>query len=317
VTFRLVEDPDGVGVLAERVATEINRPVAHVEKDFWVTEVLRGVNAAAAALGIEILFKGGTSLSKVYRLIERFSEDVDILVVLPPGTKGTHDRILKELVAGAEAATGLTAVVDPATATKGVKRSARFIYREGSDAGNAGLSEGVLLEIGTRDGALGAATAPVRSLIVEHAGDDVAEAAEADPVTVRVMAPWRTLVEKLILVHTAHSTEDQADAVRGARHYYDIHQLLTSAEVRSGIAEVGIAAIARDVCTYSRLAELPFNERPASGFHTSPAFTGGPHTDAARQEYLGRVVAQLLWPGKHHPSFDECVAAVQTYGDLL
>ncbi len=80
---RLVNDPDAVGVLAARVADEIGLPAEQVEKDFWVTEVLRGVTRSAGELGIEVVFKGGTSLSKAFRLIERFSEDVDVLVILP------------------------------------------------------------------------------------------------------------------------------------------------------------------------------------------------------------------------------------------
>ena len=52
-------------------------PHLQAEKDFWLTEVLRGTAAAAAEVGIQVVFKGGTSLSKAYGLIERFSEDVD------------------------------------------------------------------------------------------------------------------------------------------------------------------------------------------------------------------------------------------------
>ncbi|MGH8997927.1 MAG: nucleotidyl transferase AbiEii/AbiGii toxin family protein [Acidimicrobiia bacterium] len=60
-----------------QVADETGIPAAHVEKDFWVTEVLRGVVAGAVASKVVMVFKGGTSLSKAYGIIERFSEDVD------------------------------------------------------------------------------------------------------------------------------------------------------------------------------------------------------------------------------------------------
>ena len=49
---------------------------ALVEKDYWVTHVLWGLHR----LGLEIWFKGGTSLSKGFGLIERFSEDLDLKV---------------------------------------------------------------------------------------------------------------------------------------------------------------------------------------------------------------------------------------------
>jgi hypothetical protein len=56
-------------------------PPEFVEKDFWVTELLRAVVSEADGAGAVAVFKGGTSLSKGYRLIERFSEDVGILLV--------------------------------------------------------------------------------------------------------------------------------------------------------------------------------------------------------------------------------------------
>jgi len=58
VSDRLVNDPDAVAVLAANVADQIGIPALHVEKDFWVTEVLRGVTQAAEGDGVEIVFKG-------------------------------------------------------------------------------------------------------------------------------------------------------------------------------------------------------------------------------------------------------------------
>ena len=62
MTNRLVTDPEAVALLAAQVADRTGYPAAHIEKDFWVTEVLRGVTRTAVGLGIEIVFKGGTSL---------------------------------------------------------------------------------------------------------------------------------------------------------------------------------------------------------------------------------------------------------------
>lgn len=312
MTERLVDDPEGVSALAGQVSDATGIPVTQVEKDFWVTEVLRGVAATADELGVEVLFKGGTSLSKVFNLIERFSEDVDMLVILATGTKGGDDKVLKQLVEGAAASTGVEAAVDGATATKGVKRAARFHYPTPHGVGQ-GLSEGVLLELGARGGALGALRTEVNSLIAEHAVDQIDGLPEAAVVSVRVLAPWRTLVEKLTLLHTAHSAPEPTAAVKGARHVYDVCRLLSSREVLAGVAEAGVAAISRDVCMYSRHAELDAMDRPEGGFASSPAFTDGPHVEAARAEYERRVLGELLWPNAERPTFDECIAAVHEH----
>jgi len=54
-----------------------------VEKDFWVCWTLRKL-FALPGVGEHLTFKGGTSLSKAWGLIERFSEDVDIIVAKEP-----------------------------------------------------------------------------------------------------------------------------------------------------------------------------------------------------------------------------------------
>lgn len=308
---RLVDDPDAVAALAVSVARATGIPSAHIEKDFWVTEVLRGVTRTAETLGIEVVFKGGTSLSKAFSLIERFSEDVDVLVVLSPqDTTGARDRVLRQLVDGAAEATGVAPTPVAAATSRGVKRGARFHYHPPESAAPDGLSAGVFLELGSRGGGLPATQLEVSSLLARHAPEQVAGSPEAEPVRVRVLAPWRTLVEKLVLLHTAHTAAEPDAAVRGARHYYDVHQLLARPEIIAGVREHGIAILARDVCTYSRVADMPAADRPHGGFGASPAFNDGPHVSSARADYEQRVLGQLLWPLADRPTFDACVESV-------
>jgi Nucleotidyl transferase AbiEii toxin, Type IV TA system len=263
------------------------------------------------------VFKGGTSLSKAYRLIERFSEDVDVLVILPSEGTGAKDRILKNLVTGAAEATAVQPEPVGAATTKGVKRGARFHYRGSPLAVASGLSNGVFLEIGSRGGAMPTSTMAIRSVLAEHAAADLAGTAEAESFDVRVLRPSRTLVEKLVLLHTASCDPTPATLVRGARHYYDIHQLLGQADVLDEVREVGIAILARDVFTYSTAADLAAEPRPASGFAASRAFTDGPHLDAARADYVARVLGALLWSGANRPTFAECLERVAGVANVL
>ncbi len=69
------EDPD-FGDLLRVVADWCHLPVALVEKDYWVTHVLWAIHNQ----GLDVWFKGGTSLSKGFGLIERFSEDLDLKI---------------------------------------------------------------------------------------------------------------------------------------------------------------------------------------------------------------------------------------------
>src|ERR1700690_2129430 len=61
-------------------ALRIGTPAQNVEKDFWVCWTLDALFNGLPAGPPRLLFKGGTSLSKAYSLISRFSEDIDITV---------------------------------------------------------------------------------------------------------------------------------------------------------------------------------------------------------------------------------------------
>ncbi|MGH8997926.1 MAG: nucleotidyl transferase AbiEii/AbiGii toxin family protein [Acidimicrobiia bacterium] len=157
----------------------------------------------------------------------------------------------------------------------------------------------------------------IRSLIASTAGDRIAGTVEAQPMPVKVLEPSRTLVEKLILLHTAHSDPDPVPAVRAARHFYDVERLLGQPRVLERLGETDVSVLARDVCTYSTIAGRPARPRPAGGLAASPAFGGGPHVALARGEFEGRVIGQLLWPRAPRPSFEDCVNAVRGHAELL
>ncbi len=73
------EDRETFGELIERAADRLDRERFTVEKDYWVTHALHALVQA----GFTVWFKGGTSLSKGFSLIERFSEDLDIKLEHP------------------------------------------------------------------------------------------------------------------------------------------------------------------------------------------------------------------------------------------
>jgi Nucleotidyl transferase AbiEii toxin, Type IV TA system len=102
MTERLRDSPDELDVLVARTAAALGIPAAFDEKDFWVAEVLRAASPTRKIAGSDesatevlFLFKGGTSLSRVFGIIDRFSEDVDLLAVLPDGmTNNSRHSIL-------------------------------------------------------------------------------------------------------------------------------------------------------------------------------------------------------------------------------
>ena len=64
--------------ILEQVNNRLGLPVQAIEKDWWVTMVLKAV--FSSRFSEHFVFKGGTSLSKAYHLIDRFSEDIDLAI---------------------------------------------------------------------------------------------------------------------------------------------------------------------------------------------------------------------------------------------
>ena len=64
----------------EAAASRLDTPPSYVEKDLWVCIVLDAIYNGLTDGHPKLLFKGGTSLSKAFGLINRFSEDIDLVV---------------------------------------------------------------------------------------------------------------------------------------------------------------------------------------------------------------------------------------------
>lgn len=86
-----------------------------IEKDYWITSILKKL--ALSANADSIVFKGGTSLSKGYRLINRFSEDIDIAMI----NENLTGNALKSKIRSIEKeiTTDLNEIIEPGTTSKG------------------------------------------------------------------------------------------------------------------------------------------------------------------------------------------------------
>lgn len=117
-----------------------------LEKDYWNSQVLR---TASASHPTDFVFKGGTSLSKAYKCTQRFSEDIDVLILRRELGSGARDKLMKKIVDGAVEELELT--LDPSKHSHGrgehLTESLRY---PGQVTGAATLSPDVLLEMGIR-----------------------------------------------------------------------------------------------------------------------------------------------------------------------
>lgn len=216
---------------------------AIVEKDFWVCLMLDYLFHRSPWKSA-ITFKGGTSLSKAYRLIERFSEDIDLILdwrVLgytvdePWETRSNtkQDAFNKEANQRAEiflAETFCPLVREQLSAELGLNAN---IYIDEKDKqtvvfayphlfSNASTLQMIRLEIG----ALAAWTPAVWADISSYAAEQYPRLFEQRTFSVLTVAPERTFWEKAtILHHEANRPEQIQMPQRYSRHYYDLYRM--------------------------------------------------------------------------------------------
>jgi len=237
---------DALGVAADRSG----RPTHLLEKDVWVVWAL--ATLYDAPLGEHLVFKGGTSLSKAYQVIRRFSEDVDltydIRAIAPdlvgeegealPKTRSEEKRWSSEVrrrlpewvrdtvqpvIANALAAQGLAAAVR-------VEGEKLLLDYEATAAGSGYVAPSVTLEFGARSTG---EPASLRDVVCDASG--LIDGLIFPTARPRVMLAERTFWEKATAIHV-FCLQERLRGDRYARHWHDVVRL-----DEAGFAEAAFA----------------------------------------------------------------------------
>lgn len=230
----------GFQELIRIVAEEQGIDPALVEKDYWIMHCLYGLQTA----GFEFELKGGTSLSKGYGIIDRFSEDIDIRIAPPDDmevkTGRNHDKPAHiesrkrfyDWLADNIKIDGIVSISrdhefdDEKYRSGGVR-----LHYESAFAVLPGLKEGILLELGFDD------VAPNQEVDISSWAYDFSmekvEVIDNRAKRVKCYHPGYTLVEKLQTISTKFRKQQEAEefSKNFLRHYYDVYCLLQHSDV--------------------------------------------------------------------------------------
>ena len=225
---------------------QVHLPAAAIEKDMWVTCLLQIL--FSLDLNANIIFKGGTSLSKQGNLIERFSEDIDIAIdpaLYDMGGDLTKKQLktlrkrsslyVKDVLAVALqngiAQYGLSEVlsveVEPegeGDATYPEPRRIFIKYPSLVEERYAYLKNEVVLEVGSRSLMEPTVSLHIKSMI-ETAFPNISTSLANPAIT--TAAPAKTFVEKACLLHELFSVwREKVAANRRTRHLYDLERMM-------------------------------------------------------------------------------------------
>jgi len=318
---------------ADRLGT--NEP--NIEKDFWVCWTLDALFNELEAGGPRLLFKGGTSLSKGYGLIERFSEDIDITVFREDigqpatveelealsGNKRNHrleairaacheyiqgplleqlSALLRQTLHAANLDADRARVeADPDDPDR---QSLLLWYPTATTEGNAYIRRAIKIESGAKS-----ALDPHAPVVVKpYIADDLLNL-DLAVGNVTTVAPSRTFWDKVVILHGLRRWWDRRGELKGggqrvSRHYYDVYRLLAS---KIGQNAMGDMTMAED-CV--RHAQMFFNRPDLDLASATPgSFALTPHDGMLadlRRDYeamSGMVFGPI-------PNVDEIVAAI-------
>lgn len=273
----------------------------------------------------DFIFKGGTSLSKGYAIVERFSEDIDVLVLPGDRGRGAADKLMKAM--GEAAAAGVNGDATGAGAETGRHRAYTVSYPATREP-TALIATTVLLEMGVRGGSHPHESVPIGSLlgdVLRGAGTGLDEYEDLTPFEVQVLHPARTLLEKLVHIHglavELAADDDRQPPPRSGRHFYDVHQLLGDARVldllqdRDQVRDV-IASI-DEINQRFFGGDEGVSVRPDDGFATCPAFDPATSISGRLRAMYDTTMPELYFGNDPLPTWEQVCARVSDRATLL
>ncbi len=239
-----------------------------VEKDFWVCWTLKEL-FRLPAIGEHLIFKGGTSLSKVFKVIERFSEDIDVSIdraflgfggANEPEAGGSNkekqrriealktacqQKIANELKPALERVIGGKLQKDDSwrllsDATDPDQQTLLFDYPSAMPtAGGGYVRQTVKIEMGAR-----ADHWPCEAKsVTPYVAEELPQAFQEPHCAVKVLSVERTFWEKATILHAEfHRPAEKAMPERFSRHYCDFYEMVRRGVGTSAVAKLDLLA---------------------------------------------------------------------------
>ena len=210
-------------------ANTLNIRPEFIEKDYWLTRALQRM--AQNPNAEKVVFKGGTSLSKAYRLTNRFSEDIDIAVIDANSFSGNQLKMLLKRLSK-DISSDLEEIVIPNVTSKG-SRFYKAIYQYQTLVGltSSAVKTGqLLIEINTYANPYPYIKQDISSFLSDYFMEinrqDLIEQYELKSFLINVLDKRRTIVEKLVSLIRFSFEDDVVKSVSSKiRHFYDLHYL--------------------------------------------------------------------------------------------
>jgi len=304
-----------------------------VEKDFWVCWTLKEL-FGLPTIGEHLIFKGGTSLSKVFKVIERFSEDIDVSIDRAfLGFGGTNEpeagasnkekqrriealkatcqqKIANELKPALEQVIGAKLRKDDAwrlrpDGTDPDQQTLLFDYPSAMPLAGAGyVRQMVKIEMGARADHW---PCEARS-VTPYVAEEFPHAFQESTCAVKVLSVERTFWEKATILHAEyHRPADKAMPERFSRHYCDFSEMIRRGVGPSAVAKLELLArVAQHKSLFFKTSWAHYGEAAKGALRVAPP----EHRLKLLQEDYARM--QQMFFGEP-PGFDDILVLLRQW----
>lgn len=276
--MKLHNDREAFSDAIQATEQEFGMAQEFVEKDYWICQILQ--NLSRHPMSERIVWKGGTSLSKGYGLIKRFSSDVDFAVLLDGLSQNQQKKLVTRI--GRDTTVGLEEFDVPESTIKNNRfrktyHGYKSVLRNRKDKLSF-LGNHVIVEINTYGNPypfVRRAIKPFITEMMERRGlQSMIEELDMKPFELNVLDKRRTLCEKVVsLLRFSFENDTASGLASKIRHFYDLHYLIKDNEcaeyLRSDFGKDLLSLIAHDKAEFDR---PPLWK--TSDVQTSPLFSG-------------------------------------------
>lgn len=221
--------------IINEVSFEKKMSTGIIEKDYYVTYFLKEL----IAMDEHFIFKGGTSLSKGFKIIERFSEDIDLNYPLELLTVGKRKKIKKEIVSIID---NLGFILMNGEDIRSRRAFNQYQIDYNSIYKDAALKPMIVVETAFQIESYPVEKVNIQSIIGEFLTErglgDISEKYRLESFPINIQSKERTLVDKVFAIGDYYLSSKIDEH---SRHIYDIYQLVSQIEMNDSLIDLFVS----------------------------------------------------------------------------
>jgi len=235
----------------------------YIEKDYWVTLALHSI--FSNEIGKSCIFKGGTALSKCNHLIDRFSEDIDIVLLKQRDESSNQLKNKLKKITKIVSKHIPEIKIEGITNKKGMIRKTAHNYPKTFEELFGQIRDNLIVEA-TWLGSFepfekGKVSSLIYEMIIETNQQQIADEYDLNPFEVNVLSPKRTFCEKIMsLVRFSYTVNPIEVLNNKIRHIYDLNQMLKNKKITDFFNSPEFEKLLRIVANDDKLSFKSGNE---------------------------------------------------------